>query len=157
MMKLSPQYIAGFFDGEGCLNMARCRKYIFPRVLIVNTDRQILEILQKQFGGRIFSVVHRRKNWKPSWQWELKQMPAVDFLTKIEPWLVIKREQAWAAIAWAEVRPHSRWERTHDALEAVDLIVNHVKWLNRKGPTQGESPIAAVMREVRTGQSEMFV
>ena len=157
--KLSLQYIAGFFDGEGCVNMARLRSSIFPRVLIVHTDRYILELLQEQFGGDINPVHHRRENWKPSWIWRLSWKPAVDFLRKIEPYLVVKDQQALTAIAWDEARPgHGGAATGWDEDGAGDLLVARMKWLNQKGPPQGEDPIDAVLREIedaRTGTASL--
>lgn len=152
-MKLTKQYMAGFFDGAGCVNMTRSRASVFPRVLIVNTNREILEQFQRQYGGDINPIVHRRKNWKPSWGWRLSWTPAADFLEDILPWLVIKADQAHTATAWAEMRPGKghRWDK-----EALDLIVDRMRWLNAKGPNSGrEDPIEPILREMRTGQAEI--
>ena len=154
-MKLTLPYIAGFFDGEGCVNMARCRTVIFPRVLIVNTDRRILNALRARFGGDINSIIHRQPIWKSSWSWRLSGTAAVDFLTDILPWLVIKRNQAITAMAWDGARPGrgNRWDR-----ESINFLTQEMKWLNQKGPRLGkEEPLKQVLREIKTGQSEMAI
>jgi hypothetical protein len=154
-MKLSRQYMAGFFDGEGCVNMARTRASVFPRVLITNTNREILEQFQRQYGGDINSIPHRRKNWKPGWFWRLQWAGAIKFLEDILPWLVVKEAQALTAIAWqaAAPKPGQRWD-----VESLALLTERMKWLNQKGPAMGkEDPILPVLRELRSGQAEMSV
>ncbi len=37
------QYAAGFVDGEGCINFAKTRSSIYPRVLVTNTNIEILK------------------------------------------------------------------------------------------------------------------
>jgi hypothetical protein len=96
-----------------------------------------------------------RKDWKPAWQWRLSGTRAVSFLIDIFPWLVIKRDQALTAMTWDAARPGSggRWDH-----ETLDLLVEQMKWLNQKGPRLGrEEPIKRVLREEKTGQSELVV
>ena len=45
------QYAAGFVDGEGCIGFARCRKSIFPRIIVTNTNIDILNEFKQKWGG----------------------------------------------------------------------------------------------------------
>jgi len=123
-------------------------------VLVVNTELAILEALQKQYGGDIKPIAHRRKNWKPSWMWRLSWTPAVRFLEEIVPYLQIKDQQAYTAIVWDAARPGAgkRWDK-----ESLELIRDRMRWLNQKGGVRGEDPIDPVLREIKTGQSEMVL
>jgi intein-encoded DNA endonuclease-like protein len=50
---LSAEYIAGFFDGEGCVGIStRGRgKHPYLRVSVTNTNKEILLLMKAQFGG----------------------------------------------------------------------------------------------------------
>ncbi len=50
---ISAEYAAGFMDGEGCINVSSCRNSTYIRVLIVNTNREVLEMFQQRWGGDI--------------------------------------------------------------------------------------------------------
>ena len=53
MTKLTIEYMAGFFDGEGCVELSP--KKIQDRISVVNTNKTILEYIQETFGGSIIS------------------------------------------------------------------------------------------------------
>ena len=145
-------YIAGFVDGEGCIQFSRCRKRVFPRVLVVNTDREVLEALQDQFGGRITPLWGRKENWKPCWQWQITWSRAVRFLVGITPWLRLKLPQAQTVFAWNAIKIGPGRKRAaeiaeHD--EAVALLVQRMTWLNTRGLRVGDDPIDVFLANVR--------
>lgn len=96
-------WIAGFFDGEGCINIGRQfpGNRVTPRfilnVRVSNTAQQSVEILRKTFGGRVYPLA-RRRNEVPCFQWYIYGKKAVEFLHAIYPCLVIKKEQAQMAL-----------------------------------------------------------
>ena len=137
-------YAAGLFDGEGCVQFTRCRSWIHPRILVVNTHRGVLEDLQHQFGGDINSLRHRRPRWKSSWMWRLNGGAAVRFLDRINPWLVIKARHAHTVFAWNAIRVGSGHRVTDDHREAFALLQERMKWLNRKGPNNDPDPVDAI-------------
>jgi hypothetical protein len=56
-MPISPQYLAGFFDGEGSMRLQRGFSKRSPlsiraEVKIVNTSLMILEAIQGDYGGK---------------------------------------------------------------------------------------------------------
>jgi hypothetical protein len=93
MKKEILSYVAGFFDGEGCISIHRqINKYLgyYFRVIIGQSgDRgeQICEWLKANFGG----VVHIKKQ---SWTWEMSSCQACEFLKQIYPYLKIKKDRA---------------------------------------------------------------
>ena len=96
-MPLSPEYIAGFFDGEGCVNItvAGKSKQATLRIMIANTHKEILEAIQRQFSGHIYRTRASINNpkWKESWQLVLLHQKATDFLEAIEPYIIVKASQ----------------------------------------------------------------
>jgi hypothetical protein len=137
-------YIAGFFDGEGCVGFVRARSAIYARVLVTNTDRAVLEKLQQQFGGDIRQLALRRSGWKTGWYWRLSWSRAVAFLDAIYPWLRVKRAQAQTIFAWDAIRVGRGKQSAADRaayLDAVELLRVRMHWLNKKGGSEQPDPI----------------
>src|SRR5665213_3585254 len=94
-------YAAGFFDGEGSVQIFRSR-YIKPgyrslyyciRVNIANTDRSVLEWTKERWGGGIIS--ERRphpSNWKQVYQWTVAAKTAVGYLRDLAPFVKVKKD-----------------------------------------------------------------
>jgi len=146
MRSLSKRYVAGFIDGEGCIGFGRTRKTIFPRVLVVNTNRQILEQLQRQFAGDIYPIAHRKSGWKSSWSWRISWTQAVNFLDDLWPFLRIKRDQALVVFAWDENRPR-KFGNVRDP-QAEQFLVDQMHWLNKRGPNNDPSPLQLELQEI---------
>ncbi len=105
MKRLSWKYIAGFIDGEGCLDMSVNHGiYIRPRLRIAQASvgRFILESLQANFSGTLHDRVSTNDNWSDSTSWELvgytKSCP---FLRNVVNHLEIKKQQA-RFLLWTE-------------------------------------------------------
>jgi hypothetical protein len=60
-------YLAGFFDGEGCISNTiakskpghRITEVVYFRVMAYNTNREPIDLFQRMLGGRI-DVYHQR-------------------------------------------------------------------------------------------------
>ncbi len=106
-------YIAGFVDGEGCISIFRqtvprvSRTVGYrPSVSISNTDKSVLEYIQRLFGGRIYQRAgkHLKSHWKPQYTWNLVATDSVPFLEAILPFLQVKQEQAKLLIKFQQYR-----------------------------------------------------
>ena len=92
-MNLSLEYIAGLFDGEGWITVNKNKKTFIPVVGIKMNGFNLLKKLNNEFGGYFY----QRKNYinRPLTEWTLKgAFQVIPFLKKIEPFLIIKKEQA---------------------------------------------------------------
>lgn len=141
-------YRAGFFDGDGCVSFARTRQHFYPRVLVTNTDRGILEAFQARFGGDIYARSARRPGWKVGWSWRLSWSRAVQFLEALAPWLRVKLRQAQTVFAWNAVRLGTGcWpdEVYQSYFETLALLRARLTWLNTKGDQIGADPILAYL------------
>lgn len=108
----SIEYLAGFFDGEGCIDVQRVldpqkrgRLYVRPRVRVglAANGRYLLEMLQAQYGGHLRDRTSNNPKQQNSASWEMlsgKDMRR--FLEPLVPHLVIKREQAKLALWWLD-------------------------------------------------------
>ena len=130
-------YIAGLFDGEGCVNFTQAgqQKTWVIRVMIRNTNLPVLEFVRAIFGGRIETkkVFKDHPTWKPSYCWRLDWDSAIRFLNIIDPWVRIKREQILVSQFWNEIRNRGSRPPTKDHIELTTILVDQLSWLNRKG------------------------
>lgn len=105
MKRLSWKYIAGFIDGEGCLDVQITSGiYVRPRLRIVLADNAkfILETLQINHGGSLSSRPSTNSNWQSSTCWELCGYSVVcPLLRNIANSLEIKQQQA-RFLLWME-------------------------------------------------------
>ena len=110
MEKVTLQYIAGFFDGEGSIGIyyrQKTKDRFHLRTQLTNNKNRDMEklmtYLMDKFGGNLSEQVTLSGNIKYNWQ--LNSDKAVYFLKQIESYLIFKKDQAIIAINWQEQRP----------------------------------------------------
>lgn len=105
MKRLSWKYIAGFIDGEGCIDVQISKgNYVTPRlrVALAEPGKEVLEHLQANFGGSLLKRESTNSNWSTAYSWEITGYAKVaSLLRNIVNHLVIKKEQA-RLILWCE-------------------------------------------------------
>ncbi len=95
---ISLEYIAGLFDGEGCIYASRAKYYALC-VSMGNTYKPILDKMVVMFGGMVRTKRNYSKNVQPCYEWILNgAFQIFEFLTTIRPFLIIKEPQAWLAL-----------------------------------------------------------
>jgi hypothetical protein len=98
-------YVAGFFDGEGCVYIAHDKKGRPPSttpvynlgVVVGQDDPATLFWLRERWGGSV-TPRKQRPNGKRSHEYRATSLAAYDFLSEIIPFLQLKRQQAEVAI-----------------------------------------------------------
>ena len=104
LTKLDLAYLAGFFDGDGCVSLS-CQKdktkvrkmgYQVQVSLTQNSPCAILDELRTEFGGKVYSNGKRCN----ALSWRCPAKSHVRFLTSILPYLRIKRTAAKIAIEY---------------------------------------------------------
>jgi len=96
-------YLAGHFDGEGCITMAKRKRGFKLRCSVTATYHPVLEYYQSLFRGSI----HPAGDFvnKPKWMWVLSGYSAtMFFLDTLLPFLREKRPQAQLALDFIRVR-----------------------------------------------------
>jgi len=85
---LSNEYVAGFFDGEGCVSInttGRCT------ISITQKNPEVLYLIQKQYGGNVHCKW--KKHFECShWLTNGKQ-DVIRFLNLIKPYVVVKKKE----------------------------------------------------------------
>ena len=129
--KISIQYIAGFFDGEGGIYVTqkvdkRFGKDILVRNIrcqVTNGDIKVLKMIQQKYGG-IIREKQRERNWKPAFYLEIaSQKDILKFLQDIEPYLIVKKEQVKLAIQYLKSRlSHQHKRYTDEEIKITEKI-----------------------------------
>lgn len=146
--KLSPEYLAGFVDAEGCLMVARLngrdhgRPRYRARVSVGNTNRAVLEDLQRAYGGILVNQLSRKAGWKHAYQlvWAGRMVEQV--LTVIMPHLRLKRKQAAVLRQFLRHKKRTRQGRRgsyfaplpDEVVAFREGLYRRMRELNAKGP-----------------------
>lgn len=100
--ELDLAYIAGFFDGEGCVVINKYihtngKEYSQMRVIISNTNLEVLTQIQARFGGAILSK-NVSGNHKRGYELRLLSWSGANILKFMLPYLIVKSKQARVGI-----------------------------------------------------------
>ena len=135
-----PEYVAGLFDGEGCIQICKvCRKehtqFMHTHLVTTITSSYLPVILQleKQFGGHKIRVKKSDKN-KTYWHWIAECKQGENFLSIILPFLVIKKKQAILALKYRKT--FKRTCKGHPVPNSImrirDDFRNQIRTLNKR-------------------------
>jgi hypothetical protein len=129
----SPEYLAGFFDGEGSIYLTapsvqdtlKCpESRLAVAISLTNTYRPILDAVCCRYGGGITSNVnHRQGNAVEAWTWRAWGIEAGHFLTEVQPFLIQKGGRATAALFYLDTL---RWPRDWRSLSLAQRAVRRV-------------------------------
>ena len=137
-------YIAGLFDGEGCIHIVKAKPNenlgtVNPTykltIEISTTYYPVMEFLKESLGGRI----HSRKGdeqRKESWSWQTDAEKALSILKFIAPYLIIKKAEAILGIEYQEGRPRNRawWKgQTSEDLTRHEFFRGELQRMKRDG------------------------
>lgn len=98
-------YLAGFFDGEGSINLYRNQNDAWGlQVQISQVCKAPLIILQGSYGGSLTKVDRRHEypHRRIQWLWGVTASRAVRFLEAVLPYLVVKEAEARLALEFYE-------------------------------------------------------
>jgi len=126
---LDNAYVAGLFDGEGCIHV---QKNCQMKVYLTQKDPEILYLLKKQYGGRVYTKQDGNENYTAQWQLCPKK-DMESFLKAIQPHSIIKRSQIELALqmfplyrkpgrAQAERTPPEMWFKRETLRDAIKQL-----------------------------------
>ena len=119
------------------------------------SSEPLYRALVEQYGGHF--TINISLSRKPFFNWQLNTTTAQGFLERIEPHLILKKEQAQLAIVWQRQRPkpsrntkgqYVRYERD----EYDDKVANLLKQLKSQSWEQviaAQSDLADVVQVLR--------
>jgi|SRR5215831_10702529 len=93
-------YLAGIIDGEGSIMLQRSGGTIFVVVKVANTSQGLMAWLTQKTGvGRVQYTSRSHLGRKDVHHWVVVGRQALALLHAIDPYLIVKREQANVAFA----------------------------------------------------------
>ena len=114
LTELDKAYLAGFFDGEGCVSITKQKggkRSVSPsynmRAIISQAGKgtELLVRLKEMAGvGAMHENKHPIKNWTISYNWVISSDDALEFLISIHPYLHRKKEEAELAIEFQKAK-----------------------------------------------------
>jgi len=145
---VSTKYLAGFIDAEGCLRLAKVRHVSWnpqyaPRVQVCNTNRAIMEDLQKSFGGVLAHQPSRVLGWKDADQLVWTGLRVKPLLLAVIPFLQIKARQARLLLQFIRHRKRTHQRRIGSGFARLppgviayrEALFLRMRKLNAKGPS----------------------
>ena len=87
-------YLAGYFDGEGCVSAHKTRAIT---VVVQTGDPEVIEMFHYYFGGHVYNTKRTSYTKRAIKRWVVVGNDAQQFLIYVLPWLRAKRDVAlWA-------------------------------------------------------------
>ncbi len=129
-MDFSIEYLAGLFDGEGCVHIGRRPRGIwlpsfFLQVNISMAHSGLVHAVADQIGGYVTINRHDlvRPGRRAAYQLGLNGTPSRLFLQDLYPYLRIKKEEARVAIVFQTHMETYRYQARHMSKEELDAII----------------------------------
>jgi len=142
-------YTAGLFDGEGCVNAYFAGKYIAQRVSITNTDKALLEGIQKELGfGRLINRP-KQEDRKDTFSLEFNKVDHISmFIEYILPYVRLKRLQCLLSLELTKTA------RSHGIVSDNNMKIRQtcfslLRELNRRGDCQKLGEFSELLNSLR--------
>jgi len=101
MDRITPQYVAGLFDGEGCVSAVMTGAHVRFRVKIAQKDPTVLALIQIKYGGTLGCRTHKNRNtFCHDLTWVGKD--CLDILNVLKDHVLVKHELVLLGIEMAE-------------------------------------------------------
>ena len=145
MSKINLDYIAGFFDGEGCISITkraqrkenRSPEYK-PVVVVSNINREVLIFFKELFGGYVYldrrpKSVKIRPNQRPLYRWVIMNTGAYNFCKKMKDKLFLKRKNAEVLIEFYDSGKYLSKVNKVNELKRRNELYLKIRELNKRG------------------------
>lgn len=103
VMETDVAYLAGLFDGEGCVSVTTHRKgdatYTTRTLVFSQNDKNLCDLFTNILGvGRVYRVARANERRKDHYQWRVNGKDAVRAAFLLLPYLRLKKEQVLSKI-----------------------------------------------------------
>jgi hypothetical protein len=129
-------WAAGLFEGEGTVTIAKSGGKKRPtltrtRVLVGNTDKEVVEFFFNRWGGRVRPRPPSTKRARPSFEWAHGGAEAAFFLRDIQSYLRTQRVKVKVALVLKS--EELRRADPFKARPGLQRAMNEIRELNRRG------------------------
>ena len=131
-------YLAGFFDGEGCITIGKFtnkRTGNLEYGLTVETTQcnpEPLWTMKMLFGGYVGIKQSTNTGYKRLYRHQAGRRKARYFLESLLPYLIVKREEALVALEFCDLYDQKRKFLTDEILEKREIYRNRLSLLKKK-------------------------
>lgn len=122
-------YAAGFFDGEGCVYIAKEKTWYKLHIQASQNVRDPLDFLQDLFGGTV--TLHKQTKGGEIYSWRLSGSKASEALKKMLPYFFVKQHQAYVAINFQSRQSINR-KRTPQDISFQELSYRSLRLLKKR-------------------------
>lgn len=137
-------WTAGIIDGEGSVSLVlsrrpnRKRDTIGVRIRVVNTDKEMTDLLQLTWGGSVHVAKERTSKHKRAYYWDVGGNGMLRLLEAVKPYLITKEKRAELVIKYQELinaRLHNNYfpPLTEDEYQVRLELYKEMKRLNKRG------------------------
>ena len=125
----SLEYLAGYFDGEGCVTFKFSKKGRCPaiNIQVASADKEVLEKFSQRFGGKVLPMTYllKKTNLSDMFKWRLSDAKLIfDFARQLLPHVIVKHRQLEIALEYAETV-----DRKHGVKDKIPKRLNFVEEL----------------------------
>lgn len=130
-------YAAGIFDGEGHVGITvtkngRGEPYHRLMVNVTNTNLEVIQWLFERFDGCIHNPRYfAQETWREAHRWTASDGRAMRFLEEIQPFLIIKKEQARLGIEFQKTKGQGGFGTPTPDLEMRSSLRKQISNLNQ--------------------------
>jgi len=132
MNELRLSYLAGLFDGEGCIVVSKYKRkdrdgskdYYCLRLKVANKNYEVIDLYREVFG---YGSVYQDKR-SDVWEWSLTSSGKIkEILTTLLPFLIVKRKQAVEALTFelGDNKPNANRVKAQAELKERIHKLNH--------------------------------
>ena len=131
-------YLAGIVDGEGYIFIvfSKSTQNYLCGVYIKNTDKELLDLFAKYFGGNVTFHKRSKPNHKDTYQWVCFGNKAAKLCKQILPYLIIKRKQAELLLKFSKTLKKNlkdNYKLSKDTENKRKMLIKKIKTLNKRG------------------------
>lgn len=133
-------YAAGFVDGEGTIRVERAYgpspgRLYRAYVEVSQVTPGPLNMMMDRWGGHLYLRPRKNPNHRPIFRWQIADRKAIDFVTELRPYLIVKAAQADVLIALGEIKRANAARRPYTAEELANQAALYLRAteLNRRG------------------------
>jgi hypothetical protein len=132
-------YMASMIDGEGSLNIEiqsprENRKYYYYslRLIVINTNKDLMDWLVKTFGGK-YSERKKIEKRKVCYRWAKCSREAAEILEACIPYMIVKKHQAQLFIEFMNTMGITGWNVSAETREHRQFLYEKMRKLNKQG------------------------
>lgn len=134
-------YLTGIIDGEGSIMIRTLRKktqrrfQFLPDIVVGNTDKRMIDWLQKYFGGRISIRKSDNPKWKDRYYWSSNSRQVKKITEMMKPYTIVKKAHIKQILKFYKLPRYTHKSRcylTDRGFKKAFKIVRTISILNHK-------------------------